>query len=1026
MDAQHTLVVLNTPWWLYADDQPKRTSGCEALDPAAVMVLLDDILRRNYAAGKQVVVAGYHAIYKTGSYVQQAALPNPGYRLLCRVLRRTLERYPGLAYVSGQGRHPNYHELNGVHYLVSGSTARVTWRDNTPQPAGLMRLDYAMKDTVRATYWAPAAGQTTNRPLFNWQWLTPTSNRPKDNDTTLIHSFRNQTVVVQASTQYEAGRVKKWLQGTNYRREWEQRLTVPVLDLGTAEGGLIPLKRGGGLQTKALRLRARSGQEYVLRAVEKNTTSSVPPFLRHTFATAIVQDQISAAHPYAALAVPTLAEAAGVGHSNPQLVYVPNDPRLGLYRPEFAGTLALLEAREPTPPSLFTGQPERKNYSTADVLAALEADARNRVDQRAVLRARLLDMLLGDWDRHEDQWRWLAYPLSGGGKRFRAVPRDRDQAFFVNQGLLPREASMDFLLPRIQGFHTGFRNINTFNYQARYFDRSFLTELRQADWRAVADSVQAGLSDAVLLKALHQWPDSIYQLSGPTILAKLRAHRNDLPSWANKYYLFLAEGVDVVGSNQGEYFDVVRQNDAQTQVRMYARTAAGQRGALLYNRTFFTAETREIRLYGQGGDDLFTVSGRVSTGSVVRIIGGTGADSLIDRSQVGASRRKTVAYDEPQGLTMVGHAATRLHLNPAESTRTYDRESFQYPILMPLMPCSYNVDDGIFLGWGVGIKRPGFRKSPWAATHALTGNVALATGAFSFAYNGLLTQAIGRLDVQLQALVEAPNYVRNFYGLGNNTQPIAEQPLSYYRVRFRNVATSVMLRRALTPRWQVFGGVQYQAVEVEDQADRILHQLSDDRLRPASLFADKQYAGLQLGLEMTSLHAKAAWPQGAHWRTELTLQRPLTAAARPLTQLNSELALYRSFRLPFRLTLASRFGGTANFGDYEFFQAATLGGLSNLRGFRRTRFAGRQSLYNNLEARLQLGSFSTVVLPLTFGVLAFHDVGRVWVPGEDSLTWHRGYGGGLWVSPKPLVTLTAMYGLSSTEQLLLARLGFFF
>jgi hypothetical protein len=41
------------------------------------------------------------------------------------------------------------------------------------------------------------------------------------------------------------------------------------------------------------------------------------------------------------------------------------------------------------------------------------------------------------------------------------------------------------------------------------------------------------------------------------------------------------------------------------------------------------------------------------------------------------------------------------------------------------------------------------------------------------------------------------------------------------------------------------------------------------------------------------------------------------------------------------LTLATRFGSTVNFSeDYEFFQAATLGGLANLRGFGCTRFAG--------------------------------------------------------------------------------------
>ncbi len=57
-----------------------------------------------------------------------------------------------------------------------------------------------------------------------------------------------------------------------------------------------------------------------------------------------------------------------------------------------------------------------KSYSTPKVMERLLANPRNRVDQRAVLRARLLDMILADWDRrHDDQWHWLAYPRPGGG-----------------------------------------------------------------------------------------------------------------------------------------------------------------------------------------------------------------------------------------------------------------------------------------------------------------------------------------------------------------------------------------------------------------------------------------------------------------------------------------------------------------------------------------------------------------------------------------------------------------------------------
>ncbi|UOQ81504.1 hypothetical protein [Hymenobacter sp. 5414T-23] len=48
------------------------------------------------------------------------------------------------------------------------------------------------------------------------------------------------SVVVKASQQYSAGPLKTWLLGHNYRREWEQPVQVPVLNLSTAQGGLRP------------------------------------------------------------------------------------------------------------------------------------------------------------------------------------------------------------------------------------------------------------------------------------------------------------------------------------------------------------------------------------------------------------------------------------------------------------------------------------------------------------------------------------------------------------------------------------------------------------------------------------------------------------------------------------------------------------------------------------------------------------------------------------------------------------------
>jgi len=50
--------------------------------------------------------------------------------------------------------------------------------------------------------------------------------------------------------------------------------------------------------------------------------------------------------------------------------------------------------------------------------------------------------------------------------------------------------------------------------------------------------------------------------------------------------------------------------------------------------------------------------------------------------------------------------------------------------------------------------------------------------------------------------------------------------------------------------------------------------------------------------------------------------------------------------------LATRIGGIATTGDFEFYHAARLGGLQNLRGHGRLRFAGDNAVYQNNDTEL--------------------------------------------------------------------------
>ena len=96
--------------------------------------------------------------------------------------------------------------------------------------------------------------------------------------------------------------------------------------------------------------------------------------------------------------VSPILDAAGVLHSDPQLVLLPDDPALGEFRADFAGLLGTIEERQTDNGPGFAGAD--KIVSTYELFDRLEKHQDERSDARAFLGARLVDLFLGDWDRH--------------------------------------------------------------------------------------------------------------------------------------------------------------------------------------------------------------------------------------------------------------------------------------------------------------------------------------------------------------------------------------------------------------------------------------------------------------------------------------------------------------------------------------------------------------------------------------------------------------------------------------------------
>jgi len=216
-----------------------------------------------------------------------------------------------------------------------------------------------------------------------------------------------KTKKVVAGKEYKASGIHEFFLGKNYRNLWVASVEIKMLDFQSFAGGLSPAMRVGGMQTLGLALKGADGRSYTFRSIDKDPTSFLPPSFQNTLADRLIQDQTAAAHPAGAIVVPPIAEAAGILHNVPELVIMPDDPGLGEFRDAFANVLGTLE-EYPSPSS----DSHPGTFGATEILNSekmwnlMLAGPENRIDSRAFLRARFVDILLGDWDRHRNQWRW--------------------------------------------------------------------------------------------------------------------------------------------------------------------------------------------------------------------------------------------------------------------------------------------------------------------------------------------------------------------------------------------------------------------------------------------------------------------------------------------------------------------------------------------------------------------------------------------------------------------------------------------
>jgi hypothetical protein len=809
----------------------------------------------------------------------------------------------------------------------------------------------------------------------------------------------DRIVTTAAGEQYRAGPLHRWILGRHYRELWTQPIQVPVLDLEGTAGGLTPTRTGGGMQTRSLRFIGGDGREYAFRSVDKDPSPVLDSILRETVVADLVQDGISAAHPYGALVASPLLDAVGILHVDPQLRVMPDDPALGAFREEFAGMLGLIEERPDENEGDRTSFAGTERVISSETLTErLDNGPNDRVDAEAYLAARITDVFLGDWDRHRGQWRWATYDAEAP-RRWLPVPRDRDQAFSKFDGVATRIVSL--YMPQFVRFEEEYPSIKRLHWNARAIDRWFLSELDRSTWDRVGREVQAALTDEVIEQAALRLPAEIYEINGAELQSTLRVRRDRLEGAWTDFYEMLAVKVDLHATDEDEIVQVEREAGALT----VTVTAPDDQPAPYISRRFLADETDEVRLYLKDGRDVVTVSGDGSTGILLRVVGGGGDDRYVVEGSGSGLR----LYDDEGDNEVVGEDAPDLNTKAFEEWEWTPEDRAQPPDwggrTLPIFWTSYSTDLGLFLGGGARFERYGFRKSPWATAFDVRGGWSpfLSKGRFELA--GDIRRENSPLFVPVAARLSRLD-VLHYYGLGNDTPGGEEE---FHRVDLTMMSADLGLGVEFESGVLLRGGLRVERASTQDNEGRFFETLGpvygDGEFFSLGFVGEAVYDPLSAATHTGNrLRLRAA---GGVWPDLLDVER-----------LYSRLGLDGSALLASSpwptLSLALRAGAAQVYGRFPWHQAAFVGGTATIRGWDEQRFAGDASLWGSAELRLRLFA-PRIIVPVAFGAFGFADAGRVWVDNESPGSWHSGLGGGVYLQPVAQPYLVR-FGAANSEE----------
>ena len=940
--------------------------------------------------------------------------------------------FPDVIFVSASDRNLQYSNHHDVPQIISGAASskldnvqNVKEDQFAAKANGFARLTVYTDRSSKVEFYETG----TDAPKLLYEKQIKREQTRKNEVSYPDISDLGSTFKTSVYTQEETDKsgLYRFFWGNHYRDLYSKEIEAPVLDLSKLPGNVHAISEGGGNQSRSLRLIDDEEHEYTAREIRKSAVRFiqskikdhyVQDFMQNTIAEDIVQDFYTTAQPYAPFALNPIFDSLDIYNAEPKIYYMPKQKQLGIYNEDYGDKLYMLEAHAGDENKSFGRFGDADDIiSTKDLLAEIRETKKNKVDESNFLKVRLMDFVVGDYDRHYDQWRWAEYEQADSTKLYKTIRRDRDQAFPKYDGLILSILKLGLIDFRsMEKYDDDVDNVKWMSRYAYPLDQAFLKEITWEDWQKQVQFIQKNMTDETIEEAFKTLPESAQDESIVAIKKSLKARRDNLEAIAKRYYEYLMGHQILLGTEDKDEFLITRKPNGETTVKLTTEDAQS------FERTYSKDLTKEIWIYGLDDEDTFKIVGEGDHYIPMKILGGENND-VYDFE----NNRKAKVYDYKNKKNTFTNSGTRKWLVDSYDINTYNDASRKLNAFSTLPSVGFNPDQGLNVGLSGTYTTYSLANNPFSTEQTLTAKYYAATQGFELNYAGEFAHVFYNWNFGLNARYTSPNYAINFFGTGNDTfydDDAVDRDFNRVRIKQWSVAPSLIYRK---DRVMMRFGPMLESYDVDYDFNGVT---GDPTVLAANdvVFDKQTYAGAEAAFQYKNKMGEIAFiRRGFQFDVVAGYKTNIDEYSNEFTYLKPTLSIDFPLHPSGMAVLATKVGAHMNFGDsYEFYHGATLGGNTSLRGFRNERFNGETAFYQSTDLRVGISEIKTNFIPLRIGVSAGFDYGRVWVENDNSQQWHTSYGGSVFINGFKALTANVGYYTSKESNRVLFTLGFAF